>query len=245
MRTYYELLRDDINNFVDGITPLMEDPMSIEYASASIAKRKLIVESDAFVQMLYDTAQQPSDINPSTEEEDGFALVQFWFAVLIIKLHASLAPDELVYDNFDTQFEEALEHAERAFSYISKRGKKMTTSMLPINRGIPVLFWVAWKCRDPILRRRAADLLRASHKTYQFECEYCWVAAIEKIIELENDHSTISDSTDIDDARRVYAMEVIPDYIHQNGNKEAIVRYKVGKSTSIESSPWAAATVAT
>jgi hypothetical protein len=168
-----------------------------------------------------------------------------WFTVLIIKLHASLAPDELVYNHFDTQFEEALEHAERAFSYISKRGKKMTTSMLPINRGIPVLFWVAWKCRDPTLRRRAADLLGASHKTYQFECEYCWVAAIEKVIEVETAHTTVIDSTDIHDARRVYAMEVTPDYIHQNGNKEAILRYKVGKSTSTESSSWSVVTVAT
>lgn len=245
VKTGYERLQDDINDFVDNIIPVMERPGTIEHNKAIMRKAELIENANGFLKLLDDVSHQDSVVDIQKEEEDGIALVLFWVTVSIIKLHASLTTDEVVYDGFYTHFEEALGHAEHAYDYIRKRGKKMTTSLALPNRGMPILFWVAWKCRDAILRRRAADLLQSSWRTYQFECDGYWISAIEKVIDIETGSMPTADSTPVMDQNRIYALKVSPDCLSKGNKQEAIIRYKVGKSTRSDSSLWIEARTST
>jgi len=233
VRSAYEILRNQINSFVNGLVPLMYDPYSPEHADAALLKEQLIEQSNDFVQFLYHAVSQPTTgIDPLVEEEDGVALVQFWYTVLNIKLHTALSQDELVHDGYQSQFVEALQHAERAFTFIRRRGKKMTTSLLPTHDDMPYLFWIAWKCRDEKLRRQSANLLRASNKMFRFESEGYWGIVIERVLEIEQFPMIVPDS------RRIYDLEVLPADVGLNGRKQVLLTYTIGKRAVQGSPDW-------
>lgn len=238
VRTAYIQLRDGINSFVDDITLPMCQPTTEEHAAAAARRLALIEQSNAYIQLMIENVSQPSDIDPLVEEADCISLVQFWHLVLHIKIHTSLSPEELAYDAYYDQFAAAFGYAENAFNIITTRGKKMTAALMPRQDGMPFLFWMAWKCRDFILRRRTADLLKASTKTFQFECDGFWVPMLERMIDIELSDSDSSIAGEVPDCRRIYAVKPILTSLPDGGNEVTHFAYKLGKATVQESTEW-------
>ncbi|KAJ5605483.1 hypothetical protein N7510_008264 [Penicillium lagena] len=87
--------------------------------------------------------------------------------VLIVQHHATailnetlLRQDEMIYDNFVSEFEEMVEAAEKISELSPKNGYRQTYNLEPYV-GLS-LYWAARKCRHPLIRRRAAAVIRAS-----------------------------------------------------------------------------------
>lgn len=84
-------------------------------------------------------------------------LVQFLTARILI--HTCLAVDEMVYDQFNTEFEELVTAAER-ISEITTGDMQQTEYFSLETYAVGSLYWSARKCRHPIIRRRAIAALQ-------------------------------------------------------------------------------------
>jgi hypothetical protein len=87
--------------------------------------------------------------------------------VLIVQHHATailnetlLRQDEMIYDNFLSEFEEMVEAAEKISELSPKNGYRQTYNLEPYI-GLS-LYWAARKCRHSLIRRRAAAVIRTS-----------------------------------------------------------------------------------
>jgi hypothetical protein len=92
--------------------------------------------------------------------------------VLIVQHHATaimnetlLRQDEMIFDNFVSEFEEMVEAAEKIPELSPKDSYRQTYSLEPYI-GLS-LYWAARKCRHPLIRRRAAAVIRTSS---QLDC---------------------------------------------------------------------------
>jgi hypothetical protein len=70
----------------------------------------------------------------------------------------------MIYDKFVSEFEEMVEAAEKIPELYPKNGDRQTYNLEPyISLS---LYWAARKCRQPLIRRRAAAVIRTS----QLDC---------------------------------------------------------------------------
>lgn len=92
-----------------------------------------------------------------TEERAPLVLlVQFLTAWILI--HTCLASDEMIYDQFNTEFEELVAAAEQ-ISRLTTPAMQQTESFSLETYAVGSLYWTARMCRHPIIRRRAIAAL--------------------------------------------------------------------------------------
>ncbi|OAL31747.1 hypothetical protein AYO20_08140 [Fonsecaea nubica] len=99
-----------------------------------------------------DTVSRPDDI-------ERFALLNVGFSHYYIWVATSLSMDETVFDHFITPFQAMIEHARHAAATRNSGGGRPV--FVFETRFLPSLFFIACKCRDPVVRRQAVSLLES------------------------------------------------------------------------------------
>ncbi|QKX60970.1 uncharacterized protein TRUGW13939_08116 [Talaromyces rugulosus] len=137
----------------------------------------------------------------------AFNVLQMWTEFIYIMIAAEQWPSdrgEMKYDMFQHRFERALSLAKEL---LNSGFFQSSTPTFSIGTGIiPPLFFCAYKCRDPFLRREALVLLRG----WQFQ-EGIWETptaayVLEKIIEIER--RGLSQEEIVPETRRIESMRV-------------------------------------
>ncbi|KIX96811.1 uncharacterized protein Z520_07531 [Fonsecaea multimorphosa CBS 102226] len=105
-----------------------------------------------FVSNNPDTVSQQHDI-------ERFALLNVGFGHYYIWVATSLNMDETVFDHFITTFQSMIEHARHATATRNSGGGRPV--FIFETRFIPSLFFIACKCRHPVVRRQAISLLES------------------------------------------------------------------------------------
>ncbi|KAL9110494.1 MAG: hypothetical protein Q9227_005038 [Pyrenula ochraceoflavens] len=119
------------------------------------------------------------------------------FRVLYMVTQATLANDEMAFDKYTEGFESILSNCAKALA--AKHPSTETTLGL-----VPPIFFVATRCRDPIIRRKALAQLKAPHCSERMR-NTCQAANIaERIMYLEERGiSSIKSAADISRSRRI------------------------------------------
>ncbi|KAK5047137.1 hypothetical protein LTR84_007080 [Exophiala bonariae] len=107
-----------------------------------------------------DTACSTS-LMTTPDEVELRSVLHIAYMVYFIWLSACLSNHETAFDAYVPYFASILQHSERVI--LSKESKGRAAFVLE-TRVIPSLYFVAIKCRDPRIRRRAVSLLRRGPK---------------------------------------------------------------------------------
>ncbi|KAI9036758.1 Zn(II)2Cys6 transcription factor [Aspergillus affinis] len=87
------------------------------------------------------------------------------FRVSLIWVETCLAMDEVIYDEYNETFEAVVSGAEELVEINNGVGsvEDHLNSQFTLEAGlIPMLYWCAVKCRDPLIRRRALNVIASS-----------------------------------------------------------------------------------
>ncbi|GAD97737.1 C6 finger domain protein [Paecilomyces variotii No. 5] len=87
-----------------------------------------------------------------------YSLLQMAYATSLIVVETCLDQDEMAYDYYRYLFQEVIEHAPSAISATAGHDGTPSPFTFELGASYP-LFFTAQKCRDPIIRRQALDLL--------------------------------------------------------------------------------------
>ncbi|KIW80389.1 hypothetical protein Z517_07004 [Fonsecaea pedrosoi CBS 271.37] len=99
------------------------------------------------------------DIVSQQDDIERFALLNVGFSHYYIWVATSLNMDETVFDHFITTFQAMIEHARHAAA--TRNSGCGRPVFVFETRFIPSLFFIACKCRDPVVRRQAVSLLES------------------------------------------------------------------------------------
>ncbi|KAJ5936594.1 hypothetical protein N7466_003044 [Penicillium verhagenii] len=119
--------------------------------------------------------------NPA--KEDALNILMVHYKVVYIWLRVCITAGELATDSYHADFEDLVHYAEQ----IAKPSVGMTTPQ-PLSfdmQTLGPLYFTALKCRDPIIRRRALEMLQlAPRREGLWNAHYAYVTA-KRVIELE------------------------------------------------------------
>lgn len=163
----------------------------------------------------------------STGNQDAINILLAHFKVIYIWIRVCTSADESAPDSYHSDFEELLHYAEQ----IAKPDKGLVSPQ-PLSFDVQILgplYYTALKCRHPIIRRRALEMLQsAPRREGLWNGHYAYVTA-KRVIELEEEHlneQQLPDETSRlhglplpDDECRIYDLGEIPlssDFFNHN-----------------------------
>lgn len=122
----------------------------------------------------------------SSANQDALNILLVHFKVIYIWIRVCTAAGETAPDSYHSDFEELLHHAEQ----IAKPSTGLITPQ-PLSFDVQILgplYYTALKCRHPVIRRRALELLQlAPRREGLWNGHYAYVTA-KRVIELEEKH---------------------------------------------------------
>lgn len=136
-------------------------------------------------------------------------------------------PDEMEFDKYTLQFQEAVEHAEAYMQATLGASVENTENGLSERRStftvaldiVLPLFLTGARCRSPTIRRRALTMLKAYRRKEGIWDSSACANVCEKVIELE-EGAALPDGT-IPEHARIYEMD-----LHLHEEKGAQIAYK-------------------
>ncbi|PTB34829.1 uncharacterized protein TrAFT101_008145 [Trichoderma asperellum] len=205
---------------------------------------KLQTRLDAWRDLLDDLLQRMQAAG-SSANQDALNILLIHFKVIYIWIRVCTTSSEMAPDSYHSDFEELLHYAEQ----IVKPGLGLVAPQ-PLSFDMQILgplYYTALKCRHPVMRRRAMEMLQlAPRREGLWNGHYAYVTA-KRMIELEEEHlngQELPDETSRlhglplpDDESRIYHLGEIPlDYKEFNysvmpspvypGTLEAVFRTK-------------------
>ncbi|KAL2857744.1 hypothetical protein BJY01DRAFT_202002 [Aspergillus pseudoustus] len=182
-----------------------------------VEQAKLQIRLDAWREQLdelVERTQAASD--PAQQEAVNLLLVHY--KVIYIWLRVCTTAEETATDAYHTDFEELLQYAEK----IAKPGVEMAAAQ-PLSFDIHILgplYYTALKCRHPVTRRRALEMLQlAPRREGLWNAHHAYVTA-KRVIALEERHINGNEFPDEtsrlhglplpDDGSRIYNQGEIP-----------------------------------
>ena len=171
---------------------------------------------------------------PDPAREDDAVLFFAHHRLLKMLLNARSSHSELHFDHYHDDFRFIVDSCRTVFYSDSVR----TNASLGL---IPPLFWVATKCRDPILRREALAILRSSHHTESL-WDTCTAANIvERVILIEERGlARVTSCRDISHENRVRLLQA--DHVFQDNDVVLHVQHypydAYPKDIELDRIPW-------
>ena len=126
-------------------------------------------------------------VSPATAVSNRIAstILTCHYVIIDIWLECALSFPECSYDSYTASFEHLLELAAQVV-HLTNAQNNGTPPIFQFEIGvIPPLYMAARKCRDPMLRRRAIDLLRQAPKQEGLWESGQMAAVAERIVEIE------------------------------------------------------------
>lgn len=126
-------------------------------------------------------------VSPATSVSNRIAstILTCHYAIIDIWLDCALSSPECTYDSYTASFERVVDLAAQVV-HLTNAQNNGTPPIFQFEIGvIPPLYMTARKCRDPILRRRAIDLLRQAPKQEGLWESGQMAAVAERIVEIE------------------------------------------------------------
>lgn len=155
-------------------------------------------------------------------KEDALNLLLAHYKVLYIWMQVCTTAGEMATDSHHADFEEVVYHAEQTV-------KPMATPQL-LSFDIQILgllYYATLKCRHPVLRRRALELIKlAPRREGLWNAHYAYVTA-KRVIELEE--KVLNEQGLPDETSRLYAFPMPDDSSRVNNPGEVDIR-KAGHS---------------
>ncbi|KAE9971605.1 hypothetical protein EG327_009792 [Venturia inaequalis] len=193
-RPPFRSIHDAISSFLDLIDP------AIKLIQANVQSKYVGIEPEAIAEqtrlgalmddwnLSFDHLMQ----NERTVPMNGYNVMLSTTMSVRVWLEACLSPDEMIWDNYKSKFEEMVQLAE-PIVYDSVRFPDEPSKSFSFELGIiPTLQFVAWKCRWPKIRRKALQLLRhAPKRECVYDASYAY-ALYEKVRELEESALNLS-----------------------------------------------------
>jgi hypothetical protein len=106
------------------------------------------------------------------------------FTLIWIMVGSSASTDEMQFDRFQSQFNLVVELAEKLPTLMQRGSDDDIDAVVDIEL-VPVLYYVAVKCRHPSIRRRAIALLKACPRRESLWDGACTARVTEEIVEIE------------------------------------------------------------
>ncbi|KAM5350999.1 hypothetical protein ACJ41O_003722 [Fusarium nematophilum] len=146
---------------------------------------------------------------PSERASPRVAIMDLWHRTARMFFISSFSTDEADLDGFLPEF----------IHIVKKVGDLVScsTSKFSMDIGIvPLLYYVALKCRHPEVRRRAIEMLRATPRREAVWDSIGAAAVVEEVMRVEEEGlGEISSQFDIPAAARVFSMEAVTDVEHR------------------------------
>ena len=129
----------------------------------------------------------------TSAEKSAASMLRVHYSVTLIRISACLRPGEMVYDEYESQFEEAVRHARLAvFATAFEASTDAENHVQPpfvFEIGVGAsLYFMALKCRHPRIRRDAVQLLRKTPSKEGLWKSTPFAVVAQKIMELEEEH---------------------------------------------------------
>lgn len=147
--------------------------------------------------------------NPGNENIQQVAIMKLWYNTSRILFTASLLQDEGDFDRFLSEFQRIVDSVEVLLS--------SAPSYFSVDIGVvPLLYYVALKCRHPIIRRRAINMLESAPRR-----EAVWDSAgaanvTREVMNVEEAGlGSLYRDSDIPRSARVCSMDLEPDVEHR------------------------------
>ena len=144
----------------------------------------------------------PLSIHADAKQFAGIMLLQFHHKMVTIISSSMFETSQMVYDRYRSDFEDMLSLAERLI-----RGSQTTGFGLAcLNMGVLApLFFVALKCRDLVLRRKAVALLKLSPRREGIWSRTCILQYSEWKIEMEErGRGSLPETSPLPESARIY-----------------------------------------
>jgi hypothetical protein len=187
----FRTIHDSISSFLDLIDP------AIKLIQANVQSKYVGIEPEAvaeqvrLLRLMDDWHLNLEDLmhnertKPVQHLANGFNVVLGSTMSVRVWLEACLSPQETIWDNYKSQFEEMVALAE-PIVHDNLRFPDEFSKSFSFELGIiPTLQFVAWKCRWPKIRRKALQLLlNAPRRECVFDSSYAY-ALYERVRVLE------------------------------------------------------------
>jgi Fungal specific transcription factor domain len=155
---------------------------------------------------LCENMEDPKSMNCDGTLTNAYLLM--YHSVLKVWVATCTSPFQTAFDAYFTIFEEILVHAEAILS--TKQNDLEANSPFAVEMGlIPPLFFVATKCREPSLRRRALSLLERSPLPRGLWRVLPTIQVVRKVIDLEEEDIYTIDRRVPDEANRIHHLEIV------------------------------------
>ena len=127
----------------------------------------------------------------------GYSCLVMYYSIAVIWTSTCLTTSQMIFDDYTHLFEEVVRQGEIAATALQSSTKSQKMPVFTFELGIsPPLYFTVWKCRHPIIRRKAAALLKRAPRREGLFCAIASARAAEIIIELEEDPRAQDDSTE-------------------------------------------------
>ncbi|TVY30836.1 putative transcriptional regulatory protein [Lachnellula hyalina] len=142
-----------------------------------------LIASSALLRLkLWDQAFARLDISPYNEDAIHALKIKRTFTFMCLSIDTSQLSNEEQWDNFKPQFETIMKHAEALLTTRDSKPKRLFTLD---GSALTPLFFLATKCRCPILRRRGIALLRNNDRQEGIWNSRLMAMAAQRIMEIE------------------------------------------------------------
>ncbi|RSM13495.1 hypothetical protein CDV31_005793 [Fusarium ambrosium] len=185
----------------DSVSRKME--RSLRYAKSLNLERRLAEWLQNFEAFL-------STQDAEERESPRVTIMKLWHHTAHMIFIASFSDDEVYFDAFVEDFTNIVNKAGELLS-------STATQQFSVDIGtVPLLYYVALKCRHPLVRRRAVSILTAAPRREAVWDSIGASLVVEEVIRVEEEGlGQVCTQFDIPSSSRVYHMDIVTDVEHR------------------------------
>lgn len=220
-KEWLEIYLRDLAQFLTTLSAsLRARPQRIAAILAEHAEKKVLYKAWCVACRDLDSKYASTLVGLPTPVAQGYLIIRIWRTMINIVLSVDIQLAELCWDKFEADFSSVVsmaEHFVRNNAVLDGSPDSSTVGGLPLCKPsmsfsmgfITPLFMTATRCRDPHIRRRACEILRASNRS-----EAMWSSTLaarigERVIKLEEATlGSVSSSSQVPLEARIIGMDI-------------------------------------
>lgn len=140
---------------------------------------------------------------PTPDPEAGWmhSYISMYWAVCYVSLAACASRLESTYDQYREHFLDIVYHAE-VYLHCAAESAAQQQQTLSLDPGcVPPLYFCAMKCRDPVIRRKALELMRVAPQQANRWAFITPDRVVEKVILMEEDRVRLCTSAEMENSK--------------------------------------------